>query len=356
MLDKLREVERRYEELGQMLSSPEIGAKPKELMRCTKEHKSLTPLVSAFRELQRVQDNIAGNKEILHAGEDKDLIELAKEELAELEDRKDELTEKIRILLLPKDPNDEKNIILEVRAGAGGDEAGIFCGDLFRMFTRYAEGRGWKMELLGASEASSGGYKEIIALVSGDGAYSRFKYESGVHRVQRVPATESQGRIHTSTVTVAVLPEAEEVDVVLNDKDLRIDVFRASGPGGQSVNTTDSAVRVTHLPTGITVSMQDEKSQIKNKEKALKVLRSRILEAEEAKANADRAADRLSQVGRGDRSEKVRTYNYPQSRVTDHRIGLTLHSLDAIMNGELDQVIDPLVQHYQAQLLGSSLS
>ncbi|MCB0319697.1 MAG: peptide chain release factor 1, partial [Bdellovibrionales bacterium] len=266
----------------------------------------------------------------------------------------DLLTQELRILLLPKDPNDSKNVILEIRAGAGGDEAGIFVGDLFRMYTRYAEDRNWKVELLGTSDASAGGYKEVIAMIRGAGAFSRLKYERGVHRVQRVPETETQGRIHTSTVTVAVLPEAEEVEIQINETELRIDVYRSSGPGGQSVNTTDSAVRITHIPSGIVVAMQDEKSQHKNKEKALKVLQARLLERKQAEADAERQADRRSQVGMGDRSEKIRTYNYPQSRITDHRIGLTLHSLDHVMNGDLDQVIDPLISHYQAELLKGS--
>ena len=265
------------------------------------------------------------------------------------------LEQRLTILLLPKDPNDDKNIILEIRAGAGGDEAGLFAGELFRMYTRYAEDRGWRIEVMSASEASAGGYKEIIATVTGQGAFSRLKYERGVHRVQRVPATEAQGRIHTSTVTVAVMPEAEEVEVNIQDKDLRIDVYRAGGHGGQSVNTTDSAVRITHLPTGIVVCMQDEKSQFKNKDKAMKILRSRLLEKQIEEADAERRDLRRSQVGSGDRSEKIRTYNFPQSRVTDHRINLSLFSIDAIMNGDLDQCIEPLIAHHQAVALKEGL-
>lgn len=349
--NKLREVEERFEELGRQLSSPEIHSDTKALMKATKEHKDLSEVVATFRAYKKAAEEIDGAKEIIHTGDDPEMVELAKEEFAMLEKELVGLEEQLRVLLLPKDPNDSKNVILEIRAGAGGDEAGIFAGDLFRMYTRYAEERGWKVDLMSASEATSGGFKEVIAMINGDGAFSRLKFEKGVHRVQRVPETESQGRIHTSTVTVAVMPEAEEVEIDINESELRIDVFRASGPGGQSVNTTDSAVRITHLPTGVVVSMQDEKSQIKNKAKAMKVLRARLLERKEAEAQAERQANRRSQVGSGDRSEKVRTYNFPQSRVTDHRINLTLHSLDQVMDGDLDQVIDPLTAHYQAEAL-----
>ncbi|MCB0309812.1 MAG: peptide chain release factor 1, partial [Bdellovibrionales bacterium] len=268
-----------------------------------------------------------------------------------LEREVEEFQKKLKVLLLPKDPNDDKNVILEIRAGAGGDEASIFAGELFRMYLRYAETQGWKIEVMSASEGTVGGYKEVIATISGHGAFSRFKYERGVHRVQRVPATEAQGRVHTSTVTVAVLPEAEEVDIKIEDKDLRIDVYRSSGPGGQSVNTTDSAVRITHLPTGIVVAMQDEKSQHKNKDKAMRVLRARLFEAKQAQLEAERRQDRRSQVGTGERSEKVRTYNFPQSRITDHRIGLSIYSIEEVLNGDLDQLIDPLVTYFQAEAL-----
>jgi peptide chain release factor 1 len=351
MWEKLREVEKRFEEIGQMLSQPEIISNRKLFQQYSCEHKELETVVATFRAYTKVKEEINGSRDLLRESEDRSLRQLAEEELALLEKEEEALEHELRILLLPKDPNDDKDVILEIRAGTGGDEAGIFVGDLLRMYTRYVEGLGWKIDLMGTSVSSAGGYKEVIATVSGDGAFSRLKYERGVHRVQRVPETETQGRIHTSTVTVAVLPEAEDVEIEIVDKDLRIDVYRASGPGGQSVNTTDSAVRITHLPTGIVVAMQDEKSQLKNKEKAMKVLRARLYEQKVAEAEAARSADRRSQVGTGERSEKVRTYNYPQSRVTDHRIGLTLYSLDQIVNGDLNQVIEPLIAHYQAEAL-----
>lgn len=354
MWDKLHEVVERFEEIGRELSSPEVHEEPGLLQKLSKEHKDLSEIVANFRAYQKAKEEYDGAKEMLGSSKDPDMVEMAKEELELLASELEVLQERLKILLLPKDPNDDKNVILEIRAGAGGDEAGIFAGDLFRMFTRYAENRGWKVDLMGASEASSGGYKEVIAMINGDGAFSRLKFERGVHRVQRVPATESQGRIHTSTVTVAVLPEAEDVEIEVKDSDLRIDIYRSSGPGGQSVNTTDSAVRITHVPTGIVVAMQDEKSQIKNKAKAMKVLKARLLEKKQAEANAERQADRRGQVGSGDRSEKIRTYNFPQSRVTDHRIGLTLHSLDQVMDGDLDEVVDSLVAHYQSEALKSS--
>ena len=351
MWHRLDSVVARYEELGAQLSSPAITSNPELLRKYSKEHSDLTEVVTTYKEYKKVTSDITGCRELLESSKDDEMVELIREELSELEEKEQLLAESLRILLLPKDPNDSKNVILEIRAGAGGDEAGIFAGDLFRLYTRYAEWRKWKVEVMEASEATAGGYKEIISTITGEGAYSRFKYESGVHRVQRVPDTETQGRIHTSTVTVAVLPEAEDVDVQIDTKELRIDIFRASGPGGQSVNTTDSAVRITHLPTGIVVSMQDEKSQHKNKEKAMRILKARLLDAEQAKADAERSADRRSQVGTGDRSEKIRTYNYPQSRITDHRIGLTIHSLDVVMNGDLDQVLEPLIAYEQAEAL-----
>lgn len=351
MWGKLQEVERRFDEISRELSSPEIHQDRNRFLQLSREHKDLSELVATYRAYRKVDEEIAGSKELLETSSDPDLLEMAKDELALLIRERDGLAEELRILLLPKDPNDEKNVILEIRAGAGGDEAAIFAGDLFRMYTRYSEGLQWKVDILQASDAPSGGYKEIIAMVQGHGAFSRLKFERGVHRVQRVPATEAQGRIHTSTVTVAVLPEAEDVDVEVKDSELRIDVYRSSGPGGQSVNTTDSAVRITHVPTGIVVAMQDEKSQHKNKEKAFKVLRARLLERKQAEANAERQADRRTQVGSGERAEKIRTYNFPQSRVTDHRIGLTVHALDEIVNGDLDQVVDPLIAHYQAEAL-----
>jgi peptide chain release factor 1 len=351
MWDKLQAVEERFEEINRELSSPGVHDDPSRLQVLSKEHKDLSEVVAVHRSYRKAEDEHAGAKEMAASAEDPDMAEMAKEEVALLEAELETMAEQLKMLLIPKDPNDEKNAILEIRAGAGGDEAGIFAGDLFRSYTRYAEGRGWKIEVMSASEASSGGYKEVIAMITGSDVFSRLKFESGVHRVQRVPETESQGRIHTSTITVAVLPEAEEVEIDIQDSELRIDIYRSSGPGGQSVNTTDSAVRITHIPTGIVVAMQDEKSQIKNKAKAMRVLRARISDAKQAELDAERQANRRGQVGTGDRSEKIRTYNFPQSRVTDHRIGLTVHSLDQVMNGELDEVIEPLITHAQAEAL-----
>lgn len=350
MWDKLREVEERYEELGKLLTTEEVLGDHELIQKYSKEHKDLSEVVATYRAYLKASEELEGSREMVESG-DEEMASLAREEASLLEKELEGLHDRLRLLLLPKDPNDEKNVILEIRAGAGGDEAGLFAGDLFRMYSRYAEERNWKVEMLSASEASVGGYKEIIAMVKGDGAFSRLKFERGVHRVQRVPETESQGRIHTSTVTVAVLPEAEDVEVKLDEGDLRIDVYRSSGPGGQSVNTTDSAVRITHEPTGIVVAMQDEKSQHKNKEKALKVLKARLLEKEQEERDAERAEDRRSQVGSGQRSEKIRTYNYPQSRITDHRIGLTVHSLEQVLAGAIDDLIDPLIAYYQAESL-----
>lgn len=351
MWDKLAQVEERYEELAEKLSSPDVIKDRALFQKLSKEHKDLTEVVATFRAYRKAKEELQGSQEILQAGEDAALVEAAQEEVRMLSAELEGLEQRMRLLLIPKDPNDDKNVIMEIRAGAGGDEAGIFAGDLFRMYTRYVEGRGWKMELLGTSEAPAGGFKEVICMVSGPAAYSRMKYEAGVHRVQRVPKTEAAGRIHTSTVTVAVLPEAEEVEVDIQQKDLRIDVYRAGGPGGQSVNTTDSAVRITHIPTGIVVAMQDEKSQLKNRDKAMRVLRARLYEHKQQQLDAERSADRRSQLGTGERSEKIRTYNYPQSRVTDHRIGLSLYSLQPIIDGDLDQLIDPMAAHEQAELL-----
>ncbi len=351
MWDKLEEVEKRYEELARELSSPEVINNRERFRKASIEHNQLNELVATYRAFKKAKEEYTGSRDIVDNGKDADLVEMAKEEVRLLEAELAAFETKLKLLLIPKDPNDDKNVILEIRAGTGGDEAGIFVGDLLRMYTRYCESRGFKVEILGCSEASAGGFKDVIAMVSGTGAFSRLKFERGVHRVQRVPATETMGRIHTSTVTVAVLPEAEDVDVEILDKDLRIDVYRAGGPGGQSVNTTDSAVRITHIPTGIVVAMQDEKSQHKNRDKGMRVLRARILEHKQAEADKARQDERRSQVGSGDRSEKIRTYNYPQSRITDHRIGLSLYSLATVVDGDLDQVIDPLIAHHQTEAL-----
>ena len=351
MWQKLDEVENRFEEISYKLTQPEIIGDRDLLQKYTREHKELTEIVATYRAYKKAKDELSGSKQLLSESSDAEMLEMAKEEVRLLEAELEGLEQSLRILLLPKDPNDDKNIILEIRAGAGGDEAAIFAGDLFRMYTRYSEDRGWKVEVMSVSDGPTGGYKEIIAIVNGQGAFSRLKFERGVHRVQRVPVTEAQGRIHTSTVTVAVLPEAEDVEVEILDKDLRIDVYRAGGHGGQCVNTTDSAVRITHLPTGTVVAIQDEKSQFKNKDKAMKILRSRLYEKQQAEADAERRDLRRSQVGSGDRAEKIRTYNFPQSRVTDHRINLSLYSLDQVINGDLDSLIEPLIAHHQAEAL-----
>jgi len=338
-LEKIAELRARARTLEERLADPAVARQPSELAKAGKELSELRPVLEAGR---RYEETLRGLDEAraLASDADPELAELAKSELPELEASRDALASEIRLLLRPKDPNDAKDAILEIRAGAGGDEAALFAAELFRMYARYAESRGWKVELLSESTTGGGGTKEVIAGVSGKDVYGRFKHERGVHRVQRVPATEGAGRIHTSTVTVAIMPEAEEVDIAINPADLRIDVFRASGPGGQSVNTTDSAVRVTHIPTGVVVSCQDEKSQLKNKNKALKVLRARLLDAERERLAAERASERRSQVGTGDRSEKIRTYNFPQSRITDHRAGVTVHQLDRVMEGDLDELLD----------------
>ncbi len=353
MLDRLAEIERHYEELERLVSDPGVIANRREFARLAKERAQLEEMVTCWRERQRVARDVEEHKELLRE-KDPELRELARSELPALEARLAELDAALKQLLLPKDPNDERNTVLEIRAGTGGDEAGLFAAELFRMYTRYAERQGWRVEVLSSSATGLGGFKEVIALVQGKGAFSRLKFEGGVHRVQRVPVTETQGRIHTSAVTVAVLPEAEDVEVELADKDLRIDVYRSSGPGGQSVNTTDSAVRVTHLPTGLVVTCQDEKSQHKNKAKALKILRARLLERAREEQQSEIAANRRAMAGSGDRSGKIRTYNFPQSRVTDHRVNVTLHTLDRVLDGELDPIVDALVTRQQAEALAAA--
>jgi len=348
MYDKLENIESRYLELEKALSDPETIANHREYQRFAKEHADLTPCVQTFRKHRELSTRLEENRELL-TDSDPEIRQLAQEDSSQLKAELARLEEELKELLTPKDPNDDKNVILEIRAGTGGDEAALFAADLFRMYAKYAELTGWKVDILNSHETGIGGFKEVIFSVSGHSAYGRLKYESGVHRVQRVPTTESQGRIHTSAVTVAVLPEAEEVEVEIEPNDIRIDVFRSSGPGGQSVNTTDSAVRITHLSTGLVVSCQDEKSQHKNKAKALKVLRARLLDIMQQEQRDKTAEDRKSQVGTGDRSERIRTYNFPQNRVTDHRINLTLYKLDEILQGEINSIIDPLSTHFKAE-------
>jgi peptide chain release factor 1 len=345
MWEAIRKARERFEELNGLFADEQVIRDRKLLLKYSKERSQLEGLVRKSEEYERIDARIHDAEEILSSSDDSELVELARAELEGLRDQRDEVERQIKEMLLPKDPSDEKNTIVEIRAGTGGEEAALFAADLFRMYSRYAEDRGWKIEMLGSNPTGVGGFKEVIFLVEGTGAYSRLKYESGVHRVQRIPVTESSGRIHTSAVTVAILPEAGEVDVDIKAEDLRVDVYRSSGPGGQSVNTTDSAVRITHLPTAIVVQCQDEKSQHKNKAKALKVLRSRLLEKAKIEHDIERAQDRRQQVGTGDRSEKIRTYNFPQSRVTDHRIGLTLHKLDDVLGGDLDEIVDSLAAH-----------
>lgn len=349
MLDRLNFIESKYEELSRKISDPSIMADQKEWQRLCKEHADLEVIVTKYKEYTKTIDDIEANKEMLRDESDPEMKEMVQEELKELSENKDRFENELKILLLPKDPNDSKNVFIEIRGGAGGEEAALFASVLFRMYTRYAERLRWKVEVMSANETDIGGFKEVVFMVKGEGAYSKLKYESGVHRVQRVPDTEASGRIHTSTATVAVLPEVEDVDVTIGANDIRIDVFRASGHGGQCVNTTDSAVRITHLPTGLVVSCQDEKSQLKNKEKAMKVLMARLYERAQAERSAGIAEDRKSQVGTGDRSERIRTYNYPQGRVTDHRIGLTLYKLDAFVDGDLQEMIDGLITVDQAE-------
>ena len=352
MTDKLNGIEERYEKINELLCSPDIISDQQEYAKLMKEQKNLTPVVEKFREYKQYESTLTESKELLDAGGlDKDFRELVQEEFEQAKIDIERCSEELKVLLLPKDPNDERNVIVEIRGGAGGEEAALFAGELFRMYSMYAQSKGFKVEILSENPTELGGYKEIVFSVEGEGAYSRFKFESGVHRVQRVPETESQGRIQTSTATVAVLPEAEDVDVELDPADLQIDVFRSSGAGGQKVNKTSSAIRVTHLPTGMVVECQDERSQYKNKDKALKVLRSRLLEIEQAKHDAEIAGARKAQVGTGDRSERIRTYNFPQGRVSDHRIGLTLYKIEQIMNGDLDEIIDTLITADTAEKL-----
>ncbi len=352
MFDKLETVVNRYEQIGEELTHPEVVSNNELFKKLMKEHSELTPIVEKYKEYKNAQNLEKGALELLsEAGLDKELKELAEEELKQAKEDIALFSDELKILLLPKDPNDDKNVIVEIRGGAGGEEAALFAASLFRMYTMYAESRRWSIEIVNANETELGGYKEISFMIEGSGAYSRFKYESGVHRVQRVPDTETQGRIHTSTVTVAVLPEAEDVELEINPNDLKIDTFRSSGAGGQHINKTSSAIRVTHLPTGTVVECQDERSQFKNKDKALKILRSRLLDEKQREHDEAIASDRKSQVGTGDRSERIRTYNYPQGRVTDHRIGLTLYKLEQMLNGDIDEVVDALITYYRAEAL-----
>ncbi|MCA1320306.1 peptide chain release factor 1 [Bacillus tianshenii] len=348
MFDRLQAVEMRYDKLTELLSDPEVISDTKKLREYSKEQSDIQETVEAYREYKDVKEQLEGAKAMLEDKMDADMRDMVKEEISELEEQQEALAERLHILLLPKDPNDDKNVIMEIRGAAGGDEAALFAGDLYRMYSRYAEAQGWKTEVMEAASTGVGGYKEIIFMITGKGAYSKLKFENGAHRVQRVPETESGGRIHTSTATVAVLPEAEEVEIEIHDKDIRVDTFASSGPGGQSVNTTMSAVRLTHIPTNTVVSCQDEKSQIKNKEKAMKVLRARVYDKFQREVQAEYDANRKQAVGTGDRSERIRTYNFPQNRVTDHRIGLTIQKLDQILQGKLQEIVDALIMEDQA--------
>jgi peptide chain release factor 1 len=348
VLEKLKSIEKRHSELERLLMDPEVISKQKEFQKYAKEHTELTPIVNKTAEYRKLLTDMEGAEELLES-KDNDIKELARAELEELKEKKPSIEQELNLMLIPKDPRDEKDVILEIRAGTGGEEAGLFAADLFRMYSKFAESNGWRVEVMESRPTGVGGIKEMIATIAGKGAFSRLKYESGVHRVQRVPTTETQGRIHTSAATVAVLPEAEDIDIRVDEKDLRIDTFCASGPGGQGVNTTYSAVRVVHVPTGLVVQCQDGRSQLKNKERALKVLRARLYELEMETKERERAEDRKAQVGTGDRSERIRTYNFPQNRVTDHRVGLTLHRLEQVMEGELDELLDNINAHFQAE-------
>jgi len=351
MFEKLAQIEKSYEDLTEQISQPEFMSDMTAYARLMKQHRSLGEIVGKYREVKKMQDDLQGARDLCELGDDDEMREMAALEIAEIEEKLPTAEDELKFLLIPKDPNDEKNVILEIRAGTGGDEATLFAAEILRMYARYAERQGWKMDVMEASDNGMGGIKDAVAVIEGDNVYSKMRFESGVHRVQRVPQTETQGRIHTSAITVAVLPEAEEVDVHVDPKDLRVDYFCSSGPGGQSVNTTYSAVRLTHLPTNVVVSMQDEKSQIKNKEKAMRILRARLQELEEQKQHDALSAERKSMVGSGDRSEKIRTYNFKENRVTDHRIGLTVHQLELVMEGQIDDFVSALQTHYQTEKL-----
>ena len=354
MFEQLAEIEKRYEELNQLMSDHKIIQQQSEFQKLAKEQSELTEIVKEYQDWKKNARQLEENQKILEEEQDAELVAMAQEEVDSLRQEKEKNETQLKVLLLPTDPRDSKNVIMEIRAGTGGDEAGLFCADLFRMYSRYAENMKWKVEILSSNETGVGGFKEVIFNIQGKGVFSKLKYEAGTHRVQRVPTTETQGRIHTSAVTVAILPEAEDVDVSINPADLKIDVYRSSGPGGQSVNTTDSAVRITHVPSGIVVTCQDEKSQHKNKDKGMRVLRARLYDEEQRKQQEQLSADRKQQIGSGDRSERIRTYNFPQERVTDHRIGLTLHKLSQIMEGELGELVEKITLHFQAEALKGS--